>query len=409
MPRPIVQRYFTGLSRNTFLLAAASLFADISTEMLYPVLPVFLTQTLKAGGSIVGLVDGFAQATQNIVQGFSGALSDKLQKRKPVALAGYLLAAVAKPLMGLATAWQALFGARLLDRLGAGARSAPRDALIASSVDAENRGRAFGLEGAGDNAGAFLGPLLAAYLLYALHFGIRSIFYLAVIPGLLAFLMVLLVREQRSAVAAKSKIDINLRQFPNSYWKYLLATALFGLGSSSNAFLILRTQDIGASLEQTILIYATFNLVAALISYPAGSLSDRWGRRNLLLTSFVIFLIAYLGFALTQNIMLIAGFFVFYGLYQGIFRAVGKAFASDFVKDELRASGVGWYSTTVGLLQLVASVVAGLLWDRVGHVAVFYYGALFGIIGSIGMLLLVPARAEPRREAGACIPHLANE
>lgn len=126
-------------------------------------------------------------------------------------------------------------------------------------------------------------------------------------------------------------------------------------------------------------------------------------------TSFVIFLIAYLGFALTQNIMLIAGFFVFYGLYQGIFRAVGKAFASDFVGDELRASGVGWYSTTVGLLQLVASVVAGLLWDRVGHVAVFYYGALFGIIGSVGMLLLVPARAEPRREAGACIPHSVNE
>jgi MFS family permease len=301
MSRSIVQRYFTGLSRNTFLLAAASLFADISTEMLYPVLPVFLIQTLKAGGSIVGLVDGFAQATQNIVQGFSGALSDKLQKRKPVALAGYLLAAVAKPLMGLATAWHALFGARLLDRLGAGARSAPRDALIASSVDAENRGRAFGLEGVGDNAGAFLGPLLAAYLLYALHVGIRSIFYLAVIPGLLAFLMVLLVREQRSAVAAKSKIDINLRQFPNSYRKYLLATALFGLGSSSNSFLILRTQDIGASLEQTILIYATFNLVAALISYPAGSLSGRWGRRNLLLTSFVIFLIAYLGFALTQH------------------------------------------------------------------------------------------------------------
>src|SRR6266702_6094986 len=136
-----VQRYFAGLSRNTFLLAAASLFADISTEMLYPVLPILLTQTLKATGSIVGLVDGFAQAAQNVVQGFSGALSDKLQKRKSIALAGYLLAAIAKPLMGLSTAWQGVFGARLLDRLGAGSRSAPRDALIASSVDKENRGR----------------------------------------------------------------------------------------------------------------------------------------------------------------------------------------------------------------------------------------------------------------------------
>jgi MFS family permease len=371
MANSAIQRYFGGLSRNTFLLAFASLFADISTEMLYPVLPVFLTQTLKASGSIVGLVDGFAQAMQNIVQGFSGALSDKLQKRKGIALAGYLMAAVAKPLMGLSTVWQGVFGARLLDRLGAGTRSAPRDALIASSVDEKDRGRAFGLEGFGDNAGAFLGPLLAVLLLYKLRVGIRAIFFLAIIPGLLAFFMVLLVKEHPAAVAAKSKIDVSLRQFPKSYWKYLLVTALFGIGNSSNAFLILRTQEIGASLETTILIYAAFNLVAALISYPAGSLSDKWGRKNILLASFVIFLIAYLGFALTQNILLVAALFVFYGLYQGIFRAVGKAFASDFVPERLRASGVGWYSTTVGLLQLVASVVAGLLWDRIGHAAVF--------------------------------------
>jgi MFS family permease len=387
-----MQRYFVGLSRNTFLLALASLFADVSTEMLYPVLPVFLTQTLNASGSIVGLVDGFAQATQNIVQGFSGALSDKLQKRKTIALVGYLLAAVAKPLMGLSTVWQGVFSARLLDRFGAGTRSAPRDALIASSVDEKDRGRAFGLEGFGDNAGAFLGPLLAVFLLYALHIGIRVIFYLAVIPGLLAFFMVLLVKERPVAVAAKSKIDISLRQFPRSYWRYLMVTALFGLGNSTNAFLILRTQDIGASLETTILIYAAFNLVAALISYPAGSLSDRWGRKNILLASFVIFLIAYLGFALTQNVLLIASLFVFYGLYQGIFRVVGKAFAADFVPEHLRASGVGWYSTTVGLLQLVASIVAGLLWDQIGHTAVFYYGAVFAVVGSIGLLILIPAR-----------------
>src|ERR1039458_6330164 len=396
-----IQRYFGGLSRNTFLLALASLFSDISTEMLYAVLPVFLTQTLKASGSIVGLVDGFAQAIQNIVQGFSGALSDKLQKRKGIALAGYLMAAVAKPLMGLSTVWQGVFGARLLDRLGAGTRSSPRDALIASSVDKKDRGRAFGLEGVGDNAGAFLGPLLAVFLLYALHVGIRSIFYLAIIPGLLAFFMVLLVKEQHTAVTAKAKIDVNLRQFPKAYWKYLLVTALFGLGNSSNAFLILRTQDIGVSLETTILIYAAFNLVAALISYPAGSLSDTWDRKNILLASFVIFLIAYLGFALTRNILLVAALFVFYGLYQGIFRAVGKAFASDLVPEHLRASGIGWYSTTVGLLQLVASVVAGLLWDRIGHAAVFYYGATFAVVGSIGLLLLIPAKHDRRNAAVA--------
>jgi len=387
-----IQRLFAGLSRNTFLLALSSLFADISTEMLYPILPVFLTQTLKASGSIVGLVDGFAQATQNIVQGFSGTLSDKLQKRKSIALAGYFLAAVAKPLMGLSTVWQGVFAARLLDRIGAGTRSAPRDALIASSVDDKDRGRAFGLEGLGDNAGAFLGPLIAVLLLYILHVDMRTIFYLAVIPGLLAFFMVLPVKEPAATVTAKSKIDISVRRFPRGYWKYLLAIALFGLGNSSNAFLILRTQDIGVPLETTILIYAGFNLVAALISYPAGSLSDRRGRKNILLASFVIFLIVYLGFALTKNVFLIAALFALYGLYQGIFRAVGKALASDFVPEYLRASGVGWYSTTVGLLQLVASVVAGLLWDRIGHTAVFYYGAAFAVMGSIGLVVLVPAK-----------------
>jgi MFS family permease len=385
----MLQRSFTGLSRNTFLLAFASFFADISTEMLYPVLPVFLTQTLNASGSIVGLVDGFAQATQNIVQGFSGALSDKLQKRKPVALVGYFLAALGKPLMGLSTVWQGVFGARLLDRLGSGIRSSPRDALIASSVEERDRGRAFGLEGVGDNAGAFVGPLLAVLLLYSFGVGIRTIFYVALVPGLLAFLMVLLVSERSISVASKSKIDISLWQFPKEYWKYLLATALFGIGNSTNAFLILQTQAIGVSLEMTILIYAAFNLVAALISYPASALSDLWGRRNILLASYVVFLVAYLGFAVTRNVFLIGTLFVVYGLYQGVFRAVGKALASDLVPEQIRASGIGWYNSTVGILQLVSSLVAGLLWDQIGHAAVFYFGAVFAVVGSIGLLLLV--------------------
>jgi MFS family permease len=389
MTSSALQRYFAGLSRNTFLLALASFFADISTEMLYPVLPVFLTQTLNASGSIVGLVDGFAQATQNIVQGFSGALSDRLQKRKPVALVGYFLAALGKPLMGFSTVWQGVFGARLLDRLGSGIRSSPRDALIASSVEELDRGRAFGLEGVGDNAGAFIGPLLAVLLLYTYGVGIRTIFYVALVPGLLAFLMVLLVSERSISVAAKSKIDISLRQFPREYWQYLLATALFGIGNSTNAFLILQTQAIGVSLETTILIYAAFNLVAALISYPAGALSDRWGRRNILLASYLVFFVAYVGFAVTRSVFLIGTLFIVYGLYQGVFRAVGKALASDLVPEQMRASGIGWYNSTVGILQLVSSVVAGLLWDQISHAAVFYFGAVFAVVGSLGLVLLV--------------------
>jgi MFS family permease len=180
------------------------------------------------------------------------------------------------------------------------------------------------------------------------------------------------------------------QQFPKAYWKYLLVTAVFGIGNSSNAFLILQTNDMGASLTTTILIYSAFNLVAALVSYPAGLLSDRWGRRNILLVSFILFLAVYLGFALTQNIALIAGLFALYGAYQGIFRSVGKALATDLVPEHLRASGIGWYSTTIGLLGLVASVIAGLLWDDVGHAAMFVYGAVFAASGSLALVMLIP-------------------
>jgi len=394
-------RYFAGVSRDTVLLAFTSLFADISSEMLYPVLPIFLTQMLHASGSIVGLVEGIAQATQNIVQGFSGWLSDRLQKRKSLALAGYLLSAVAKPLIGFARVWQGALGGRFLDRLGAGFRSAPRDALIASSVAEENRGRAFGLEGIGDNLGAFSGPLLAVVLLISFHLDIRWVFYLAIVPGLLAVFMILLVQERRAPVTAKSQIDVSLRKFPKTYWTYLLVTALFGVGNSSNSFLILQTRGIGASLEATILIYAGFNLVAAVISYPAGSLSDTWGRRTVLLVAFLIFFISYLGFAQAKNLVLIAILFIFYGLFQGIFRSVGKAFAADFVPEHLRASGVGWYSMTVGLLGLVANIVAGLLWDRIGHAAVFYYGAAFATVGIIGLLMLIPGKQNGSPNAAA--------
>jgi MFS family permease len=388
----ISHRYFTGLSRNTFLLALTSLFADISTEMLVPILPIFLTQSLKASGIVVGLVEGIAGATQNIIQGFSGSLSDKLRRRKPVALVGYFLAAIGKPMMGIASSWQGVLGGRFIDRFGAGTRSAPRDALIASSVNEANRGRAFGLEGVGDNAGAFLGPLLALLLLMVYHLPIRLIFYLAVIPGLLAFSMILFVHEPSIKAAVESKIDISLRRFPKAYWKYLLATALFGIGNSSNAFLILQTKGIGASLTTTILIYAGFNLVAALISYPAGFLSDRFGRRSLLVVAMAIFFVTYLGFALTRNVAFIGVLFLLYGLYQGIFRAVGKALAGDYVPESFHARAIGWYNTTIGVFGLVASLVGGWLWDHAGHASVFLFGAVFAVVGVIAMLALIPAK-----------------
>ena len=391
MKQPVSKKYFSGLTRNIFLLALTSLFADVSTEMLYPVLPIYLTQTLMANGSIVGIIEGIAQATQNIIQGFSGYLSDKLQKRKPIALFGYLLSALSKPFIGIANGWPGVLTARFSDRVGAGSRSAPRDALIAASVEEKHRGKAFGLEGAGDNLGAVIGPLITILLVFSFQFSIRSIFYLAIIPGLLAFIMMLIVKEKKVDFSSKSKLDLHVRQFPKTYRNYLLVTALFGIGNSSNAFLILQIQDKGLSLVMTVFVYAMFNLVASLISYPAGSLSDRFGRRPILLIAFLIFFISYTGFSFTPGFVLMGILFVFYGLFQGIFRSVGKSFAADFVPAHMRASGVGWYSAVVGLSGLMASLIAGQLWDKVGHTAVFIYGAASSVIGIIALLLLVPA------------------
>jgi MFS family permease len=387
--------YFAGLSRNTYFLALASLCSDISTEMLYPILPIFLTQNLGATATVVGIVDGVAQAIQNVVQGFSGWLSDKLQKRKGIALFGYALSALAKPLIGFAINWPAVLAARAIDRFGAGTRSAPRDALVAASADENSRGRAFGLEGAGDNLGAFLGPIITLGLIGLAFVSLPTIFFLAFIPGVLATLMVLLVRENPVEAHAKAKLDVHLGRFPRRYWAYLAVAAIFGIGNSSNAFLILRTHKLGASLTETVLIYALFNLVAALASYPAGYLSDHFGRRNVLLLSFLIFMVVYAGFALTTHTAVIGVLFALYGVSQGIFRGVGKALASDLVPVELRASGVGWYMTAVGLTGLVASIVGGVLWERVGPSATFFYGAATALAGSLALLLLVPRTHSP--------------
>lgn len=392
MFRKIRIKYFSGLSRDTYLLAASSLFADISTEMLYPVLPIFLTQVLMAPASIVGIVEGFATATQNITQGFSGWLSDKIRKRKSIALAGYILAAASKPLIGLSAIWPQVAAARLLDRLGSGTRSAPRDALVASSATHESRGKAFGLEGIGDNLGAFLGPVIAVILLYALGVNMRLIFYLAFIPGVIATVLVLFVRERHAVKTPKLELNVPLGKYSPNYIKYIFVTAIFGIGNSSNAFLILRTQSMGISLQNTILIYALFNLVAALISYPAGSFSDKLGRKNILLFSFLIFVLTYAGFAFVTNVYLIAFLFILYGIFSGIFRAVGKAFATDFTPVHLRASGIGFYSATIGISGLFASIIAGQLWVKINPQATFLFGAAFALLGTIALFLLIPPK-----------------
>lgn len=381
--------YFKGLTKNTFLLTFASLFADISTEMLYPVLPIFITQVLKDSAAVVGIIEGVATAVQYIVQGFSGWIADRFQSKKEIALLGYALAALSKPFIGLSSIWQQVLTARFSDRLGTGIRSAPRDSLIAQSASEEHRGKAFGLEGIGDNFGAFVGPLIAIVVLYTLHVPIRSIFYLALIPGALAFSMIFLVKEKKQVADKKITLRFSWSAFPKKYWKYITVTALFGIGNSSNSFLILQAKHLGIPLLITILIYAGFNLVAALSSFPAGVLSDILGRKVVLACSFAIFLITYIGFGLSKNIFLIGLLFLLYGVYSGIYRAVGKAFATDGISPTLRATSIGIYSTVVGLSGLVASVVGGQLWVFISPSATFLYGASFALLGIIGLVVVL--------------------
>lgn len=391
MTESLSSRHFLGLTKNTFFLALTSLFADISTEMLYPVMPIFLTTIIKAPVSVVGIVEGIAEGTQYIAQGLSGWLADRFRRKKPIALFGYGLGAMAKPFIGLSATWPQVLGARFLDRFGSATRSAPRDALIAASVEAPHRGRAFGLEGIGDNLGAVAGPLLAIFLIYSLHTSLRSIFVIAVVPGLLALAMMFLVKEDgfKSYKTDKS-YKFSARGLPKSFWKYVLIIALFGIGNSSNSFLILRARNLGFSVESAIFLYALYNLVAALSSYPAGSLSDRFGRKSLLMAAFFISAVTYLGFALGHNLVLIGGLFALYGSYQGIFRSVGKSTAADLVPAELRATGLGIFTATIGLTTLSASMLAGQLWTRIDPSVVFFYGSICTIVSSIALLRLWP-------------------
>jgi MFS family permease len=359
--------------------------------MLVPILPIFLTQSLGASGAVLGLVDGVAQAVRNLVDGFSGAVSDYLRQRKALVLGGYALSALSKPLMGFSTIWQVFLAARLLDRLGAGVRSAPRDALIASSLNTKERARGFGLEAVGENAGACIGPLLTLFLLFTWQIEIRTVFYIAVVPALLGLFVIAFIRE-RPPAGGSGRSTFTLSGLSKPYWKLLVVTALFSAGNSSNSFLILRSQEMGTSIVLLSTLYAGFNLVAAVAAYPAGWLADKVGRKLTILSSYIIFFVVYMGFLVLQTAAGLALMFILYGLYQGIFRSVGKALASDYATEQVRASAIGFFSATVGLMQLVASLAAGLLWDRISHESVFIFGCGTSFIGAVALVLVIPSQ-----------------
>jgi MFS family permease len=397
------------------VLGLVSLLTDISHEMLYPVVPLFLTTVLGAPMTAVGLIEGVAECTASLLKVVSGWYSDRLRRRRPFLFAGYALSAVSKPLLALAASWHLVLASRLLDRLGKGVRTGARDSLIAASCDPAHRGKAFGLHRAMDTVGAFLGPLFALLLLSHFHTSYRTVFLIAFIPALAGVTAILLVKREpaaklrdwlafrsnqprppsthgakcvpvpdfaaTTAVLPPPLISPDLRRF-------LFVVGLFALGNSSDVFLLLRAKDAGFSQTLVLLVYVFYNLVHALAALPAGWLSDRLGRRGIIVGGYCTFAAVYLGFAFAPHPALIWVLFALYGFYGAAAEGVAKAHVADLSSPGTRGTAMGLLQTVMGLMAFIASLAAGALWQHVAPSAPFIYGATCALLAAGVFVLL---------------------
>jgi MFS family permease len=384
------------LPRAVKTLGLVSLLTDASSEMIYPLLPAFLTGTLKAGPAFLGVVEGLAEAVAAFVKIGSGALSDRVARRKPVVVAGYGLSSLMRPLVALATAPVHVLAVRVLDRVGKGVRSAPRDALLAEVTAPEDRGRAYGFHRAMDHTGAMIGPLLASAALLVTH-DLRTVFALAAIPAALAMAaLVFGVREPTrkevgtpAARASSDPADLGGRPFRS----YLLVLALFTLGNSSDAFLLLRAQEAGVTLAFIPLLWAFHHLVKAATSTWGGTLSDRWGRRRAILGGWAVYGLAYAGFALARSPLQVASLFAVYGLFHALTEGPERALVADLTGSKGRGRAFGLYHAVTGAMLLPASLLTGVLWQGYGAAAALGAGALIAAVAALGLWFLVPEPA----------------
>jgi len=373
-----------GISRNVFVMGLVSFFNDVASEMIYPIVPIFLTAVLGAPASIVGLIEGIAESTASILKVIFGWFSDKLQKRKQFIIAGYSLSAISKAILGFAFSWPTVLVARFLDRFGKGTRTSARDALITESSLTNNRGRSFGFHRALDTLGAVVGPLLAILLLYIFSNNLRLIFLLAVIPSVIGvMLLVLYVKEKKKEPIKQEAIKFNWHNLNQSFKIFLIISIIFAIGNSSDAFLILRAKNLGLSMTLTILVYALFNFVYALFSMPAGIISDKIGQKRVLLVSFLLFSLVYLLFGLINQPLFLWLLFPIYGIYMALSEGIGKAYISNLVPQERTGTAFGIYQTATGLCTFFASLFAGLLWTYVDIKAPFIFGATMALISAI--------------------------
>ena len=389
---PVPLLHFSGLSRSAIIIGLVSLLSDISGEMIYPILPLFLTETLQAPATVIGLIEGIAVGASTAIGGLSGWLSDRIGRRKPLAFAGYALTAVTRPMIAAAQVWPVVLAARFVERFGKGTRNAPRDALLAEATPEQYRGRAFGFERAMDSAGAVIGPLFALALVGWAGLGARSIFLISGIPGALAALLILTVRERRRDVAAPTtRAKFSLAGATREYKRLLVVTAVFGMANSANAFLILRSQQLGLDRKWTILAYTLYNAVASLAAMPAGVASDRFGRRNVLIIGFLVYAVSYAGFGAANAPWLVWPLFGLYGLFPALTEGVGKALAVDTAGTAGRATVIGILAMVTGLTEIAASYIGGALWDRVDPRATFYFGAALALVAIVLSFALLPS------------------
>ena len=392
------------LPRNVWIVTATSFLTDISSEMLANLVPLFLANVLGAGTAIVGLIEGLAETTASLMKIYSGALSDKLGKRKWLTVLGYGLSTVAKPFLYFANSWGWVLGVRFSDRLGKGIRTAPRDALVAAGVEERQRGLAFGLHRAGDTFGAFLGIGIAALIVWltqsqALDLT-RKTFQVAVLvsilPAVLAVLVLALGARETENPVKSTRLNFNLKGMDKRFKNFLFVIILFTLGNSSDAFIILRAQERGLNVLHVLLMMMTFTLIYAILSTPLGVLSDKIGRRKLIITGWLTYGLVYLGFALSSSGWQIWALFGLYGIYYAATEGVAKALVADLVAPERRGTAFGIYNAAIGLTVFPASLIAGLLWQGVGSwhglgpSAPFLFGAGLALLAGLLFWRLVP-------------------
>lgn len=375
------------IPRNVTVLGILSLLTDASSEMVYPVLPLFLVNVLGAPVTVIGVIESVAEATSSLTKVFSGWLSDRVGHRRPLIALGYTLSNVVKPLLAFAPGWPTVLLLRFADRLGKGVRTAPRDALIADSGTAETRGRDFGFHRALDTLGAAIGPLTAWAVLTLAPGGYRTVFLISAIPGAIAIAVALFaVRESRPRAGSETApAPLRLRHLGRPFAVFTALSAVFALGNSSDAMLVLRAQDLGAHAALIPLMYFVFNVVGSLLSAPFGSLSDRLGRRGLIAAGFAGYALVYLGFSVAGGPVAPWLLFAAYGVPYALTEGMTRAFVVDLVGPECRATAVGGYTFVLGLAALPASAIAGALWDGVGHGVPFAVSAGLMALAALGV------------------------